>query len=1470
MADFENILPPPGIEPGIPNSLQGPDMVFVDGMNSLPSGAQLVPYNEDVSIPAVPTGGFEVNYSKNNPFDITKDVLSSPITESDLVFEKSKIKTFQSGYQKTNFNRYYNDNDNFYKLGFDPLSNNDEIYNQNRSWYEDLGRGLLGVPALGLSVVKSSYRGMGEMLTGDFSMTDEKAADEFAQIMAEYGSTKGGATQFASNLLLQSGFVAGIVGDYLLTEAVIAGSVALTEGATLPAALGASSAKTVKAAKDLANMRKLFTANGAREAYSAIKGLDATRLGQGVKSVAEALVPRTLSNVRNTINAGDNVIGYANAVRGVGDFILDLKQVGYTVAEASMEGGAVKNEFIDDKINQFVAENGYYPEQEEMNRIYSLASDAGFTTSAINTPLIYLTNAITFNNLFKGKSAMLNAPTNDVIARSALTGEQIIASTEGATVLTAKEAAKKILKPKEYLSFGAQYFKRNLSEGLQEISQEVVAGASKNYYDRLYDTPEAGGIMIYLADAYENTKKQASMQGLEVFASGFLMGGLTGIAGNLANVSRRAGSNIYYNYIKNDPEKYNQLYKAEQERFKNIVSELDDAIKNGQKVLTLDIEDLLTQVRLGTDMVEARKNFDEKAFHDLKDMARFNSIYTALESGKFDLLIEKLQNLKDMKGDELKQAFDLTEDVTDEQALKILDVSIERAKQIKEQYKEFSDYKNPFNPNKFRRTNLSDPETKDAYVKEVINYKAFEEARKVAVFSLHGREQAQKRMGDLTDRLTAIGTIGKLTYSDITPLLNSNNLEQELDLLDSEIKSLTGSTDKETLKILNYKKAKKKALELYKTNLEKVGDVSDPQELKNKRFLKDAFVKYFNTLAQEAGTTISKGQSEEAYNIVTDYYSLADDVNIFTENLNSLYDPQTFYNYVNRLIEQQKYRQEKQVAYMQKARKAFINSVKLRDFIQFLADRGFGIKLSSLPKDVSKDYDEFVKTVINDLDVVFIDFNSDREFDKTDPRSLLIFNIINEFDGIVTEEKTEEAPVEEVVTEEEVVEEQPAVSDEIQQEEGVPLIQSVKQFNGLPLKLQGLIRSALAQQNSAREADGEDELPLDRFLRTASVRRIISKFFKDPENAADVKAFNEKKAPAKPAEAPKAEPAKPTSTQPTDARANIEKRTTKIISSEIVEKGNRKGQTRTVSQTNSITDLDGTLVSVTEYEANVGDTTETLGGKSMTLKEFKEEFPLDEDYAEIFEGLDDDSRITVIKVKRAPTSSRFSSVVSVYTTQFGKMDVGIKSDDVKYNAELVALEQPVTETEVVTDPLQPILDTISKAKSLSELDTMLEELDLDLLAEDPTNIDTINQAIESRKQELSKSVKYENVKKGDVLVFGDNKFGLVEKVTSTKLVVVPLYGERMTPAKDANKRITVLKKDFSKMVKSLYDTEANVVVGTKDVPSPSAEEKKIIETNSQNIDDFLDNEEATKKLEDQTNNKSEKDVNNDFFNNIGC
>jgi hypothetical protein len=164
----------------------------------------------------------------------------------------------------------------------------------------------------------------------------------------------------------------------------------------------------------------------------------------------------------------------------------------------------------------------------------------------------------------------------------------------------------------------------------------------------------------------------------------------------------------------------------------------------------------------------------------------------------------------------------------------------------------------------------------------------------------------------------------------------------------------------------------------------------------------------------------------------------------------------------------------------------------------------------------------------------------------------------------------------------------------------------------------------------------------------------------------------------------------------TDTKADIERKTTKVISSEIVEKGNRKGQTRTVTQTNFVENVEGILVSVTEYEAKVGDTTVTLGGKTMTVKEFKEEFPLDEDYKGIFEGLDDDAKITVRKVKRTPTNSRFDSIVSIISAEFGKMDVGTKKNDNAYNAELAALDTTV-ETDINNEELfDKVLNLISE------------------------------------------------------------------------------------------------------------------------------------------------------------------------------
>jgi len=980
----------------------------------------LVPVNLDTSIPSIPaiptsSGIYDAGYDANNPFEFFTKTQETGATEEQMAFQAAKPYSFASGYKQTNFERYYNDSDNFYKLGFNPIANNEENYNANRTWYQDAWRGFSHIPHLGASFVKSGYRSLGDMFSGDFSFTDETGADEFAEIMAKYGSTKGGVTGFTSNLVLQSGIVAGIAADYIATEAALAGITALSEGVALPGAIAASTAKTAQLAKRIADLRKIASANTAREVYNTVRtaklanivdgGISA--IGQGVKN----LVPSTATNVANLIKGNSQITDLAQVTRGVGDFIKDVKQISYTTSEASLEGGQVKNEFIDKRIQEFINEKGYYPEQEDLNKIYEKAEDAGFTTGMINAPLIYLTNGITFDNLFKGGKNALVKSTDSLIAQSSKTGRKLIIDpVTGEARITAglaentKLALKGFVKPKEYLDFTRRYFAANLAEGIQETSQEIVSGASTDYFERLYRTPEAGGVATYLTDTYENLKAQASGQGIETFLSGFLMGGLSGIAGTIGNGAKRSVVQQYYE--RKDPEKYIELFDKETKRFNEIADEINEAIQKGNKILTPDFENLLVQIRAGADMVEALKSFDDKAFHDIKDAARFNAIYTSLETGKFNFLQQKLEDMKQMTGAELKEAFELSDNVTEEEAKKVLDVAIARASQIKSQYDQFSEYKNPFNPNKYTLESIKDPETFKQFATERIGYQGFEDARKVAVFSLHNVELVSKRLQDLSNNITEISNLGEIAFSDVLPLLSPTDLQTEIDILSQEIETAKGSQDQALKDQTEKKKKKLRSLEQFKKHFASIENIEDKTEIEKKRWLKDAFVKYMDELAEANNKTFIKADLEKAYTYFVDYLALNKDLGTFTKAVNALTDPIGFYAEVNRRIKDRETFEAKRNDYMKEAFQEFLNDAKTNELINYLDNNNFIIDKATIPFDLPKGYEAFKTFLLNDPDVKFIDQKTQRSFTKADPRFKTIEDLINEFDESI---KTQEA-----------------------------------------------------------------------------------------------------------------------------------------------------------------------------------------------------------------------------------------------------------------------------------------------------------------------------------------------------------------------------------------------------------------------------------------------------------------------------
>jgi len=374
-------------------------------------------------------------------------------------------------------------------------------------------------------------------------------------------------------------------------------------------------------------------------------------------------------------------------------------------------------------------------------------------------------------------------------------------------------------------------------------------------------------------------------------------------------------------------------------------------------------------------------------------------------------------------------------------------------------------------------------------------------------------------------------------------------------------------------------------------------------------------------------------------------------------------------------------------------------------------------------------------------------------------------------------------------------------------------------------------------------------------------------------------------------------------------KADIERRTTKVISSEIVEKGNMKGQTRTVTQTNTIEDLEGTLVSVTEYEAKVGDTTVSLGGRTMTFKEFKEEFPLDEDYEEIlgdWPDLNDDSIITVRKVKRTPSNSRFKTVVSIFSSTLeGKMDVIIKQDDTKYDTELAALEStsaadtipenpqssddvdsPTQDSdsrkvEVIDDAKRYSIDDfkadVAKVKTMDELQQIVSDLHIKV-SEEAVAFEDLQVMSELAKQKAAE------IKAGDIkidpigltestqliakeIIFDDAKMFamtndtlVVKSVDKTKktITVTPMGStEEMTVGFDKLNEMFILKD-------TVMDT-------TEQVKEPVTKEEQDMVTQSSDLaDTILNSPDQLTELEKTVSNKTIKELDAELLEDLKC
>ena len=196
----------------------------------------------------------------------------------------AKVYGYNSGHRGYNFNRYVSVPRVYKEVGFSPWKDNEAIYNEKITGFEDFKRSLVYSAYLAGSSFNSMLPWKANPIFGDGEMTDLEGAYKSEEYNMTGASSKHGVVGFVNNLTLNTGFMTGMALEFG-TEQLLSylSGLALspfTAGGSLAVA-GANTINDVrkgtsllKAGKTIENLGKLT--------------LDSEKLLNGVKNITKA------------------------------------------------------------------------------------------------------------------------------------------------------------------------------------------------------------------------------------------------------------------------------------------------------------------------------------------------------------------------------------------------------------------------------------------------------------------------------------------------------------------------------------------------------------------------------------------------------------------------------------------------------------------------------------------------------------------------------------------------------------------------------------------------------------------------------------------------------------------------------------------------------------------------------------------------------------------------------------------------------------------------------------------------------------------------------------------------------------------------------------------------------------------------------------------------------------------------------
>ena len=762
----------------------------------------------------VDDGGFLAGVSKI----VEKDRIT--LTRREQEFKQGKASMVNFSMYDKKLEKLQSYGSKFEKYGYNPDIDNEDFYNKNLTNSEQWVRSLIGAGKLfNVGITDNA-------LFGAFAKKDSHK--DYAKAVDFYTSAKGGTTGFLQNLVLNGGYTVGIMADMAIEELALAGLEIVTLGLASEVAIPGMLAKGTQSINGIkkgyamySNMNKMMkVANKVDDVSKAAK------FGNKALNFLNPLENTTtfIKNLKNaeTLKDASNL---TKVVKGTGSFFRDAKAAHLTWTEANMEGEMLRDELYDGFI-----ENHQGPlSSADVERYRKQADTASWWAKAENIFAIGATNKLVFNNMYKAFDDLkgfgrIIAETKFFKVAKEVGGDakkirKGFAGIKDRTALTFADGFGTGMKRvgKTVVSKGGTYFSANIGEGLQENIQEMINTKNKH----MYGSAVQGD---YFESMLEGIKSQISGQGLETFASGFLMGGVISPINFSVRKLGQATSGKGYKMFTNK-DNWKATKESESNRLDSDVKLINELFQDAGDVFNSKGMALAKQAAFEEQMIEAIAEGDVNKFQNAKAKSYDTHLLAAMQYNMMDQFKDHLQEMKTMDAAQFHEAFPTVPlKTTKEDRDEIINEKIKKAVSFEEDYNWVQKNINP--PLSINQLDKNDPEykTKKAY------YDYFQQAKAKLIFSKSEFKNNVERKTSLLNSIRIEAEAQNISYTEYEKLTDSQSINKEISILNKEIESLDfGDLRVQEKDLIITKKAKVESLKRYKESLDEMNEIAEKQ-----------------------------------------------------------------------------------------------------------------------------------------------------------------------------------------------------------------------------------------------------------------------------------------------------------------------------------------------------------------------------------------------------------------------------------------------------------------------------------------------------------------------------------------------------------------------------------------------------------------------------------------------------------------